>query len=60
MKTPPDPGSDPLKDRLRALTWKPVPQSTLQVSLEAALAALPPDGALTDSTVRSGPVPVAP
>ena len=45
MKTPPDPGSDPLEDRLRALTWKPVPASTLEVSLEAALAALPPQPA---------------
>ena len=60
MKPPPDLGSDPLEDRLRALTWKPVPESTLQMSLEAALAALPSNAALTDSKVRSGPVPVAP
>ena len=60
MKMPPDPGSDPLEDRLRALTWKPVPESTLGVSLEAALAALPPDAALAGSKARPGPVPVAP
>ena len=61
MKPPPDPGSDPLEDRLRTLTWKPVPESTLQVSLEAALAALPPDdAALAGSKARPGLVRLQP
>ena len=60
MKPPPDPGSDPLEERLRALTWKPVPTPTLQVSLEAALAALPPDAVLPPQPAVAQPLAFPP
>jgi hypothetical protein len=55
-----NPPADPdLENRLRALTWRPVPEPALQASLDAALAELSSD-ATTSSKARPGLVPPAP